>query len=771
MRAERLSVAGFGKLADRELRFGPGLTIVHGPNESGKSTTHAALRASLFGLTAGGRRTPSETAAIERHRPWAGAHYASTLEVAAADGRRLRLEWDFDRCRFTVRDAATGADLTADHGAGTDPRGLARTLYGVDRDVYLRVGCVDQAELDRIGDPGTVRHAVETVLTQSPADASAAIAVDTLRTHRGRLVGKNRARTNPLPEAEAAAAQVRERLDAAVAARAEVELTAAGRDAARHEAEEAAERVHVLESVRDHLRADELRHRLRAADELVAAAASADRRLASAEPQNGFRTVAELASLRERMLDLESDLAGTAEAAAADSERAVALADRCRELEERAEGYAADRGAADRAAAVEAAAAAADAAAPAPRAALAGAAAGVAVAVAGVVAGSLAVIALGVLAAAAAGGWALAARRPAPTDALDRLLPGDGPASARLTRFRESVERDRARQALEAELGAVRVEAAEVRARLAAATQLERELGRVRGRISDGLREADIDPSDLPEGLRRYDAAATVDRERREATLTRTRATEELRRLLGSDSLEAARDRLAQLDGRLNGHAHLAAGRDPDEVERELERARAHRERAAAESERSAAALAERLRTLPDVAELRERADAAEERVARLEHIDRVLRLAEAELTQAAADTYRDFAPRLNASLEAGIGRLTGGRYAHAFVDEDLRVRVEAPETGAVVDLDLLSVGTQKQAYLVQRLSLVRLLCPGPEPLPVLLDDPFAHFDADRLERSLAWLGEAAGERQIILFATQRRVADMAPPGAEIVAL
>jgi uncharacterized protein YhaN len=771
VRAERLSVAGFGKLADRELRFGPGLTIVHGPNESGKSTTHAALRASLFGLTAGGRRTPSETAAIERHRPWAGAHYASMLELAAADGRRLRLEWDFDRCRFTLRDAATGADLTADHGAGTDPRGLAQTLYGVDRDVYLRVGCVDQAELDRIGDPGTVRHAVETVLTQSPADASAAIAVEALRTHRGRLVGKNRARTNPLPEAEAAAAQARERLEAAVAARADVEAAAAGRDAARHEAETAAGRVHVLESVRDHLRAGELRHRLRAAEELVAAAASADRRLATAGPENGFRPVAELATLRERMLDLESDLAGTAEAAAADSERAVALADRCRELEERAEGYAADRGAADRAAAVEAAAAAADAAAPAPRAALAGAAAGVVVAVAGVVAGSLAVIALGLLAAAAAGGWALAARRPARTDDLDRLLPGDGPASVRLARFRESVERDRARRALEVELGAARVEAAEVRARLAASTQLERELGRVRDRISAGLREADIDPSDLPEGLRRYDTAATVDRERREAALTRTRATEELRRLLGSDSLEAARDRLAQLEGRLNGHAHLAAGRDPDEVERELEHARAQRDRAAAESERAAAALAERLRTLPDVAELRERVDAAEERVARLEHIDRVLRLAEAELAQAAADTYRDFAPRLNASLEAGIGRLTGGRYAHAFVDEDLRVRVEAPETGAVVDLDRLSVGTQKQAYLVQRLSLVRLLCPGPEPLPVLLDDPFAHFDADRLERTLAWLGEAADERQIIVFATQRRVADLAPAGAGIVAL
>jgi uncharacterized protein YhaN len=771
VRAERLSVAGFGKLSNREVRFGPGLTIVHGPNESGKSTTHAALRASLFGLTAGGRRVPAETAMIERYRPWAGARYASTLELVAADGRRLRLEWDFDRCRFALRDAATGAELTADHGAGTDSRGLARSLYGVERDVYLRVGCVEQAELDRVGDPGTVRHAVETVLSQSPADASAAVAVEALRAHRGRLVGRNRARTNPLPRAEADLAELRGRLDAATAGRFEVEAAAAGRDAARLARDEAAERVHVLESVRDHLRADELRRRLSAADELVATAARAEQRLASAGPGNGFHPVADIATLRERLVDLEATLAESAEAAAADSERAVVLADRCRELEERAETYAADRGAADRAPAVEAAAAAARAATPAPRAALVGAAAGILVAIVGALAGSMPAIAFGVLVAAAAGAWALAARRPARMAGLEAALPGDGPVDERLARFRESVERDRARQAIEAELGSARVEAAEVRARLAATTQLESELGRVRERIASGLREADIDPSDLSAGLRSYDAAAATARERQEATLTRTRATDELRRLLGNDSLEAARERLVQLEGRLNGHAHLAAGRDPDEVERELERARTGRDAASAESERLSAVLAERLRTQPDVADLREQVDAAEERVATLERIDRVLRLAETELAAAAAETYRDFAPKLNAALEAGFGRLTGGRYTRAFVDEDLLVRAEAPETGAVVDLDQLSVGTQKQAYLVQRLELVRLLCPTAEPLPVLLDDPFAHFDAERLERTLAWLTEAAAERQIILFATQRRVAELAPPDAAVVAL
>ena len=770
MRVERLSVSGFGKLAGSDLRPGPGLTIVHGPNESGKSTTHAALRASLFGLVAGGRRTRDETAAIEHNRPWLEARYGSVLELADAGGRQLRLEWGFDRSRYALRDAATGADLTADHGAGTDPRTLARTLYGVDRDIYLRLGCVHQSELDRIGEPGSVRHAVESALTQARADASAATAVEALRSHRSRLVGMNRARTNRLPAAEAEAEAVRGELRSAAAERVEVERAAAGRDAARAEADAAEDRVHVLESVRDHLRAEELRRRLDAAEGLAATVALATDRLEAETDGARFAPVEQMAAMRDRMHDLAAELGERMPEAAADTEQAAMLKARCGELEATISTLEPDRGAADRAAAVEAAAVAASAAAL-PRGAVAVIAAGIVAAVAGAVAGLAPLIGVGAALVAAGAGWAFTARRRGAASELDRLLPGDGPCSERLASFRASVERDRALAAAERELGGVRIELAELRTRLAGTAQLETELRGLHERVAAALRGCGIDPADLGEGLRLYDGREAAAHARREATLTRTRASEELRRLLGADSLDDARARLEQLEENLNGHGDLAAGRKLDDIERELAAAREAGARAAAESERLSATVAERLRLLPDVASLRERVDAADEEVVKLQHVDRVLRLAEEGLAAAAADTYRDFAPQLNASLETGMARLTDGRYTHAFVDEDLSVRLEAPETGAVVDLDRLSVGTQKQAYLVQRLELVRLLCPGDGALPVLLDDPFAHFDADRLARTLEWLAEAAAERQIILFATQRRVAELAPAGATVIAL
>ena len=52
-----------------------------------------------------------------------------------------------------------------------------------------------------------------------------------------------------------------------------------------------------------------------------------------------------------------------------------------------------------------------------------------------------------------------------------------------------------------------------------------------------------------------------------------------------------------------------------------------------------------------------------------------------------------------------------------------------------------------------------------------MVDDPFAHVDAERVERTLAYLAEVARERQLIVFCTDRSAIELAPPSAGIVEL
>jgi DNA repair exonuclease SbcCD ATPase subunit len=762
-------VHGFGRLCGCEFRFAPGLTIVHGPNEAGKSTLHAALSAALFGLVGGGRRKREDTARIERFRPWDGARYAATADIVARDGRRLRVEWDFDRSRVAVVDAASGADLTRELGGG-DAEGLVRAVWGVERGVYLRLGHVEQAELARITDPSGVRHAIEAVVGQGAADSPAQLAVAALKEQRSRLVGLNSAATKPLARARAE----RERLVAAVAEaaakRGAVEELAAERDSARAAVETAGRRVRALEAAAAHVRARELRRRIDWASEAHRAVQAAAEVAERERDHAGFAPSDEIGTLRHRLRDLEDERDRRSGERVLDTQRLAEIEREKAGLAGRVKALAPHRGAGARAAEIDALAMSA-ARSGTGRGRLLGAAA-VAVLAAVVAAAAGQAVAAAVFGIAGLAALVLAARHRSPAFAeLERALPGDGPVQARLTAFREACAAERELDRAERELSRIEVSYAGLRADLAALDQIEQERLTVSERIRAELERAGFTDTDLDDGLRRYDTAAAGHARLVDAAAIQRDKAAELERLLGNEPLDEARRRLAEIEAGLSGHSALADGRDLAAVEAERAAAEAERDRAAVAAARLDAQLGERQRSAPRVAELREALAEAGERVERLEHTDAVLRLAETELRAAADETYRDIAPLLGTALAGPIARLTAGRYSTAFVGDDLGVRLETPERGEVVDLEALSHGTQRQVYLVQRLELVRLLCPAGATPPVLLDDPFAHVDAERVQRTLAYLAELAGERQLVVFSTDRAAVELAPRSAAVIEL
>ena len=740
MHIESVHLHGFGRLAGREFRFGPGLTVVHGPNEAGKSTLHAALSAALFGLVGSGRRKRDDTARIERFRPWDGARYAATAEVVAAGGRRLRLEWDFDRARVAVVDAAAGTDVTRDYGGG-DPDELVRALWGVERGVYLHLGHVAQAELARISDPAGVRHAIEAVVGQGAADSPAQAAVAALKEQRARLVGLNSAATKPLARARAE----RDRLADAVAD------AAAEREAVDELAVRTRLRPRISRGRRPACPRSGARRRPCPCPGSFAAASNGRTRpimppvaaavvVAREAEHADFAPSPDVGTLRHRLRDLETERDRRSGERMLDTQRLTEVERERTVLAARAEALAPHRGASARAAEIDALALAAAHGGDGRRRLLGLIALAGAVAVAAVAVGQPALAALAVIAGTRRRSPWPPAARPHSASELDRALPGGGPVQARLAAYREACAADRELDRVERELGRVEVSYAGLRADLAALDHIEHERAQVSGRMRSELVRAGFDDTDVEDSLRRYDVAAAGHTRLVEAAAAQRQKQAELERSLGDEPLEDARRRLGEIESSLNGHAALADGRDLAAVETERAAAEAERDRAALGAAALDARLAERQRSAPRVAELREQLEGAIERVARLEHTDAVLRLAEAELAAAADETYRDVAPLLGAALAEPIGRLTAGRYATAFVEDDLGVRLETPERGEVVDLAALSHGTQRQVYLVQRLELVRLLCPEGATPPVLLDDPFAHVDAERVARTLAYL-------------------------------
>lgn len=62
-----------------------------------------------------------------------------------------------------------------------------------------------------------------------------------------------------------------------------------------------------------------------------------------------------------------------------------------------------------------------------------------------------------------------------------------------------------------------------------------------------------------------------------------------------------------------------------------------------------------------------------------------------------------------------------------------------------------LSQATKEQAYLSLRLALASVLADR-APFPIIMDDPFVHFDNERLSRMIEILKEIQPSHQLIYF-------------------
>jgi uncharacterized protein YhaN len=79
-------------------------------------------------------------------------------------------------------------------------------------------------------------------------------------------------------------------------------------------------------------------------------------------------------------------------------------------------------------------------------------------------------------------------------------------------------------------------------------------------------------------------------------------------------------------------------------------------------------------------------------------------------------------------------------------------------ESGEQLDSTLLSRGTAEQLYLAMRFALADEYSKT-VALPLIMDDIFVNFDADRLSRTLAVLSDVAQRHQIIVFTCHEHVA------------
>ena len=158
-----------------------------------------------------------------------------------------------------------------------------------------------------------------------------------------------------------------------------------------------------------------------------------------------------------------------------------------------------------------------------------------------------------------------------------------------------------------------------------------------------------------------------------------------------------------------------------------------------------------------EVAGHAEKAASWAEQLELLQRRARVYEAAQKALDTAERATIRTATRYLERRMVTDVERVTAGRYSRVQVDdEDLSLRVFAPERGDWVDVSNLSQGTLDTVYLAARIGLVRLVTGDRRP-PLVLDDPFVTLDDERAQRALELLRDVSADFQVIYLTTSDR--------------
>ena len=199
MRFESVTAHAFGPLQGQSLELARGMTVIHGPNESGKSTWHAALYVGLCGIRRA-RGSPKEDRDFkDRHYPWNGGNWEVSVVVQLADGRRVELRHDLDGkvdCRAS--DVDLGRDYSQEIISEGTPDG-SRWL-GLDRKSFLTTACVRQADIQLSNDQAdALQDHLQRAAATAGTDGTAATALDRIDSFLSDFVGTERRNsTKPL---------------------------------------------------------------------------------------------------------------------------------------------------------------------------------------------------------------------------------------------------------------------------------------------------------------------------------------------------------------------------------------------------------------------------------------------------------------------------------------------------------------------------------------------------------------------------------------------
>ena len=141
MRVDKLHLQDFGQFHDKDVTLAPGINVIYGANEAGKSTTKDFIVDMMYGIDKS-RGVGARFDHYEQKKPINGSAFSGAMQVSV-NGNDYLIERNFSRAekKTTVRDLETGREIPL-----TGPNDLVGTLLSTDKSTYMNTLCIGQID-------------------------------------------------------------------------------------------------------------------------------------------------------------------------------------------------------------------------------------------------------------------------------------------------------------------------------------------------------------------------------------------------------------------------------------------------------------------------------------------------------------------------------------------------------------------------------------------------------------------------------------------------
>ena len=95
MKVEEIKINAFGTLKNKEINLSDKINIIHGKNESGKSTLLAYIKTAFYGISR--NKNGKEISDYDKYKPWSGEEFSGKIKYTLDNGEQFEIFRDFNK--------------------------------------------------------------------------------------------------------------------------------------------------------------------------------------------------------------------------------------------------------------------------------------------------------------------------------------------------------------------------------------------------------------------------------------------------------------------------------------------------------------------------------------------------------------------------------------------------------------------------------------------------------------------------------------------------